>query len=365
MGRLANLALIIGTIGAAAGTYVAFKPQIDQAWGQVTNAFQTVFKNGKTPAQLTCKITSSATSGPSPLKVSFAANPAGGTAPYKYAWDYGDGSTDSSATPDHTFQNAGTMTVKVIVTDAKGETAADFMDIAVGSITPPPPNPNPPQQSTPPFTVNVFNVTPNPVVDGAVFKVAVQVLSGSGNFSGVVDFGNDQKLVLQFDQNGNANVEWSYNLSNTVQKTLAIALSVIDNITQQNIIKRVNLDVLPLPQLTPPPPGTGLNIVLGAPNITPDETDGSFIIDIVVSNKANTPNQFLLLCQVLDVNGSVLSITRTQVVVSPNGSTPVEMKTPSLGQAYVGKTLGIQLFAWDNLTDHVVVGNEVSVQSVL
>jgi parallel beta-helix repeat protein len=54
-----------------------------------------------------------------PLQVSFNATVAGGTAPYLYSWDFGDGTPSSQQqNPTHTFQSKGNYIAAVTVTDA-------------------------------------------------------------------------------------------------------------------------------------------------------------------------------------------------------------------------------------------------------
>ena len=48
-----------------------------------------------------------------------------------YAWDFGDGSTGSGATPSHTYADSGTRQVTLTVTTDKGDSAATTKDVAV------------------------------------------------------------------------------------------------------------------------------------------------------------------------------------------------------------------------------------------
>ncbi len=43
-----------------------------------------------------------------------------GTAPFTYAWDFGDGGTSTLPNPTHTYSSTGTYTIKLTVTDANG-----------------------------------------------------------------------------------------------------------------------------------------------------------------------------------------------------------------------------------------------------
>ncbi|MHA1280768.1 MAG: PKD domain-containing protein, partial [Candidatus Helarchaeota archaeon] len=60
---------------------------------------------------LSAEINVSPNSGYVPLSVNFSGNASGGTSPYSYSWDFGDGNTSSSQNPSHTYSTAGTYTV--------------------------------------------------------------------------------------------------------------------------------------------------------------------------------------------------------------------------------------------------------------
>src|ERR687897_3214414 len=67
---------------------------------------------------LTVGIISNGTEGVAPATFEFQANLTGGTEPYTYSWDFGDGSEGSDEqTVLHTFEEAGTYNVTLAVTD--------------------------------------------------------------------------------------------------------------------------------------------------------------------------------------------------------------------------------------------------------
>ena len=94
-------------------------------------------------------ITISATpsSGLAPLGVALDGSATGGTAPYDYAWDFGDGSTAGplpAAAQSHIYSIPGSYAAKLTVTDAKLVTATDTVVITaeqpvptVGGVSPP------------------------------------------------------------------------------------------------------------------------------------------------------------------------------------------------------------------------------------
>lgn len=72
------------------------------------------------------------TTGSAPLSVSFTGTAAGGTAPYAYLWNFGDGSTGSaSPTPQHVYNLSGTYGAKLTVSDATGASATAAVTITV------------------------------------------------------------------------------------------------------------------------------------------------------------------------------------------------------------------------------------------
>jgi PKD domain len=80
----------------------------------------------------TVEIVSNGVEGEAPATFEFGAEIAGGTEPYTISWDFGDGSEGSDEqTVEHTFDEAGTYNVAVIVTDSDGETASDSLEIIV------------------------------------------------------------------------------------------------------------------------------------------------------------------------------------------------------------------------------------------
>jgi PKD repeat protein len=102
------------------------------------------------PAEpLAVEITSSDTEGVAPASFDFEANVTGGTVPYTYSWDFGDGSveSDDDETISHTFDVAGTYNVDLTVTDSTGRTVSDSILITVDApptTTEPEPEPEPP-----------------------------------------------------------------------------------------------------------------------------------------------------------------------------------------------------------------------------
>ena len=88
------------------------------------------------PVVPTATISARPLSGSAPLTVDFSGLGSGGTSPYTYAWDFGDGTTSTLQTPTHVYAVVGTYTASLVVTDASGATA---MSSVVVSVNPPPP----------------------------------------------------------------------------------------------------------------------------------------------------------------------------------------------------------------------------------
>ncbi|KFZ35963.1 peptidase M6 [Shewanella mangrovi] len=81
------------------------------------------------PAPLVVTINSSQANG----VVNFTAAVSGGTTPYRYTWDFGDGSSSTVAAPSHSYQTAGNFVVTLTVTDADASSQSASRNISVAS----------------------------------------------------------------------------------------------------------------------------------------------------------------------------------------------------------------------------------------
>ncbi len=111
---------------ASAGAHTATVVATDSSGG-VANASVLIHVN-PLPTVTGIRSGKGATAGsPDP----FSANVSGGTAPYTYSWSFGDGATGASATPSHSFAQAGTYTVNLWVNDSVGGSAHDIVTVEV------------------------------------------------------------------------------------------------------------------------------------------------------------------------------------------------------------------------------------------
>jgi hypothetical protein len=77
-----------------------------------------------------------------PATFLFEADAEGGTEPYTFHWDFGDGQQATGRNIEHTYENPGTYTATLTVTDATGQTASDTtssIQVIPAPTTEPPP----------------------------------------------------------------------------------------------------------------------------------------------------------------------------------------------------------------------------------
>ena len=85
--------------------------------------------NNKTGLSTT--INTSVVRGDAPLQIIFSCNASGGTPPYSYSWNFGDGITSTQQNPNHTYNQIGDHTAILTVTDQDGSQVSESVTIHV------------------------------------------------------------------------------------------------------------------------------------------------------------------------------------------------------------------------------------------
>src|SRR5438874_9937283 len=110
----------------SAGTYTVALTINDSA-GQTAKSSQTIMVNVRPSASISYSPSNPVILAP----VTFTASVTGGTQPYTYSWDFGDGTTGSGSSVSHSYLLPGTCTVTLTVTDANGMKATASVTITV------------------------------------------------------------------------------------------------------------------------------------------------------------------------------------------------------------------------------------------
>jgi PKD repeat protein len=128
-------------------------------------------------APLSASASATPTSGSIPLTVAFGTTVSGGTAPYTYDWNFGDGTSHGSTqAPSHTYTTVGTYTATVTVTDS-APSHHSVSGSATITVKPPPPVIALMKKVTPPFTI---------VATGSNLQNGIQVYINGAPWSGVL-----------------------------------------------------------------------------------------------------------------------------------------------------------------------------------
>ena len=69
--------------------------------------------------------------------VNFTVHVSGGTPPYTFAWEFGEGRSSNSSSPTNVFSRAGTFTVQLWTNDSIGASTEQNLTVTVGTSSPP------------------------------------------------------------------------------------------------------------------------------------------------------------------------------------------------------------------------------------
>ena len=193
------------------GQYIVTLTAMDSAKVTASSA-QTLIVTSLTPSIVSVSFTFSPVSPTTGTSISFAATPSGGTPPYTYIWDFGDGAPSATAAPSHTYSIAGAYTVTVTVTDANGLTGSASQQVTTTSQ-------QPPVQLLAGFTYSPLRPTA-----GSTVNFSPSATGGTSPYSFSWDFGDGTTSTASQPSHTYANQR-----SFTV--TLTVADSAADSIT--------------------------------------------------------------------------------------------------------------------------------------
>ncbi len=118
-----------------AGTY-SVTLTVTNSKGTATTTQTDLVTVAVNPPLLNAKFTGTPTSGVAPLAVQFTDASVGGVT--AWAWDFGDGSTETVQNPTHVYAANGTYTVKLTVTSASGTNTrirSNYVNVAAAPVT--------------------------------------------------------------------------------------------------------------------------------------------------------------------------------------------------------------------------------------
>ncbi len=102
----------------------------------MNNDLRYAFGTSRNVPELAVSISASSVAGQRPLTVLFMSRVIGGLEPYTYSWTFGDGGTDSTQDPVHTYAENGTYRATLVVTDSMStsKSVQKTLTVSYGSV---------------------------------------------------------------------------------------------------------------------------------------------------------------------------------------------------------------------------------------
>ncbi|MDQ1743065.1 MAG: hypothetical protein QOE23_1404 [Pseudonocardiales bacterium] len=117
---------------STAGTYTATLTVTDGSAPAKTATATVTITVSSVGSALSATASGNPTSGQTPLTVAFTGSASGGTPPYTYTWNFGDGSATSTAqNPSHTYNTAGTYTATLTAKDSSSPVKSATATVSV------------------------------------------------------------------------------------------------------------------------------------------------------------------------------------------------------------------------------------------
>ena len=118
---------------AKSGEYNVILTVTDSALRTATSNTLTIYVSES--ANVEASISATPNNGTAPLTVSFTSDVSGGTRPYTFYWDFGDGNTSTEEDPTYTYDRSGIYKVQLTVTDFTSRQTTMELTVTVKSDT--------------------------------------------------------------------------------------------------------------------------------------------------------------------------------------------------------------------------------------
>src|SRR3989441_617944 len=297
------------------------------------------FKTNAPPA-LTTSFTFSPSSPQADQQVTFTATASGGTSPYTFGWNFGDGTNGNGATTTHTYLNAGSFPVLLSTRDSGSPQQTATAQRSVTVTNPPPPT----------LTAS-FTYSPTSPQTGQQITFSASVSGGTSPYSFSWNFGDSQTAT-------GSSVSHGYSTAGT----FSVVLTVKDaGIPQQTSTSQHSITVTNPPTLTagftynPSSPQAGQLVTFTASagggtapySYSWTLGDGSAATGSTVTHTYSSSGTFNIVLNVKD-SGSTQQTTTSQrsvTVSSPAPSPPTSSFTYSPSSPNVGQTVSFSASA--------------------